>query len=498
MSTADLEICYLSANEAIKKFKNKSISPVELLQEIIKRIESINPEINAFNQLYFEKALKEAKKSEDKYFSDALTLPLDGLPTAIKDEVSIDGQINTMGSQMFKNNLSRHTDIDVERIVNSGAIIHARSTCPEFSLTSFTHSILNGVSKNPWNLNFSPGGSSGGSGASLAAGMTTIATGSDIGGSIRIPASACGIVGYKPPYGRNPITHPFNLDHYCVVGPMARTVSDCALMQNVMCGPHPNDITTVSPKKTLSLDYENIKGWKIAYSLDLGFFEVDETVEKNTLEAVEKFKTLGASVNEIKLNWKKEEVDSTCYSHYAGGAFFRTLAEVPEDERQEMTEYAQMYAKLSDLHFKAIAEDKKIYSDELGAYLGYTSRDCANVAGEMYLEISPILEEYDILICPTNCLPSVKADMDLKKDKVIINNKVQEGPDVSWCMSYPFNILGRLPVLAVPSGFSNLGVPTGIQLVSKAFCDEKVFQGGYNFEKLDPWLNSKEKWPLIG
>ena len=162
MNTADLEICYLSANEAIKKFKNKSISPVELLQEIIKRIESINPEINAFNQLYFEKALKEAKKSEDKYFSDALTLPLDGLPTAIKDEVSIDGQINTMGSQMFKNNLSRHTDIDVERIVNSGAIIHARSTCPEFSLTSFTHSILNGVSKNPWNLNFSPGGSSGG------------------------------------------------------------------------------------------------------------------------------------------------------------------------------------------------------------------------------------------------------------------------------------------------------------------------------------------------
>ena len=141
-----------------------------------------------------------------------------------------------------------------------------------------------------------------------------------------------------------------------------------------------------------------------------------------------------------------------------------------------MTEYAQMYAKLSDLHFKAIAEDKKIYSDELGAYLGYTSRDCANVAGEMYLEISPILEEYDILICPTNCLPSVKADMDLKKDKVIINNKVQEGPDVSWCMSYPFNILGRLPVLAVPSGFSNLGVPTGIQLVSKAFVTKKSFK----------------------
>ena len=230
MSDLNLEICYLSASQALEMFKNKTLSPVELLIEIKKRIDDVNPKINAFNFIQFEESLKQAKAAEIKYSQDKETLPLEGIPLAIKDEVDIKGQPNKNGSLIFKDYVADQTDIDVESLINSGAIIHGRTTNPEFSLTSFCHSKVNGVTRNPWNLDMTPGGSSGGSAAALATGCTTLATGSDIGGSIRIPASACGIVGYKPPFGRNPQSAPYNIDQYCVIGPMARTVSDLSLI----------------------------------------------------------------------------------------------------------------------------------------------------------------------------------------------------------------------------------------------------------------------------
>ena len=177
-----MDLHYLSATEAIKKFKDKSLSPVELVEAIIKRAKAINPKINAHNFTFYEKAINDAKKSEQKYFSSIETLPLEGIPLAIKDEEDITGQPNTNGSLILKNHIAKKTMVDVERIINSGAIIHCRTTTPEFSCTSFTHSKLWGVTRNPWNLDYTPGGSSGGSGASLAAGCSTLATGSDIGG----------------------------------------------------------------------------------------------------------------------------------------------------------------------------------------------------------------------------------------------------------------------------------------------------------------------------
>ena len=135
-------------------------------------------------------------------------------------------------------------------------------------------------------LHITSGGSSGGASASLAAGTAVLATGSDIGGSIRIPASAGGVVGFKSPYGRNPEDSPFNLDFYCHTGPMSRCVSDAILLQNILCGPHPSDIATLKPKLNLPQGYGGIKGWKIAYSMDLGFYEVEQAVQDNTLTAL--------------------------------------------------------------------------------------------------------------------------------------------------------------------------------------------------------------------
>ncbi len=189
----------------------------------------------------------------------------------MKDESSIAGYPTTNASEILRDFVPETTSPTNERLLEAGMIVHARTATPEFSCAAFTHSRMWGVTRNPWNTAFTPGGSSGGSGAAFAAGSTTIATGSDIGGSIRIPASCCGVVGFKPPYGRNPDDPPFSLDFYNHTGPMARSVEDIVLMQNVMAGPHPRDIATVRPKLTLPSSYPGLKDARIAYSIDSAF-----------------------------------------------------------------------------------------------------------------------------------------------------------------------------------------------------------------------------------
>ena len=491
-----MDLHYISATEAIDKFKNKSLSPVELIKAIIKRAEEINPKINAHNFTFYEEAIEKAVIAEKKYFSNSDILPLEGIPVAIKDEEDIKGQPNTNGSLVLKNHIASKTMVDVERIIESGAVIHCRTTTPEFSLTSFTHSKIWGVTKNPWGLYYSPGGSSGGSGASLAAGCSTLATGSDIGGSIRIPASACGLVGFKPPHGRNPQEAPFNHDQYCVVGPMARTVKDCALMQNVMSGPHPKDITSLKPKLTIPNKFENIKNWKIAYSMNLGFFEIDKEVEKNTLKMISKLKDLGAKVEEVKINWNKKELEDTCYNYYAH-LFANLVSELMPDYEEELTDYAKASGISAKIINQALVEKKKINFPSMGVDLGMTLYECNKVAGKMYDQFGPIIHNYDAFVCPTLSIPSVKADLNLFEDKVLINGKEINSPDLGWTLCYPFNMLCRLPVLSIPSGLASNGIPTGIQIVGKPYEDIPVFQAGYNLEQIEPWYKTEKFKPNI-
>ena len=491
-----MDLHYLSATKALEKFKNKTLSPVELIKAIINRAEKINPKINAHNFTFYDEAIIAAKKSEEKYSLNKNILSLEGIPIAIKDEEDIIGQPNSNGSLILKDHIATKTMIDVERIINSGAVIHTRTTTPEFSCTSFTHSKLWGVTRNPWNLDFTPGGSSGGSGASLAAGCSTLATGSDIGGSIRIPASACGLVGFKPPYGRNPQEAPFNHDQYCVVGPMARSVKDCALMQNVMSGPHKKDITSLKPKLTIPEKFENIKNWKIAYSMNLGYFEVDQEVQENTLETLQKFRNLGAQVEEVKINWDKKELENTCYNYYSH-LFAHLVAELMPEHEDELTDYAKDVGKTAQITNKALMQGNKIDHPTMGITLGMSLYECNRVAGKMYEEFSPIINKYDIFVCPTLSIPAIKADIDLFKDKIVVNGKEISSPDLGWTMCYSFNMLGRLPVLSIPSGLSNNNIPTGIQIVGKPYEDIAVFQAGYNLEQLDPWYQSNKYKPNL-
>jgi len=474
---SDLDLCYMPASEALKRFKAKKLSPVELMEAVIKRAEATQDKVNAFTYTHFDEAMALAKKAEAKYAKGKKTGDLEGLPVGIKDESYIAGKPTSGGSLIMKDFVADATSTMNERVIKAGGIVHARTATPEFSCAAYTWTRLWGVTRNPWNTKFTPGGSSGGSGASLAAGTSSIATGSDIGGSIRIPASACGVVGYKPPYGRNPDDPPFNLDFYCHTGPLARTVEDAILLQNVMTGPSPLDIASLRPKLTLPTKFKPINGWKIAYSMNLGGFEVDPEVVRNTKKALDVFRSLGAEVEEVDLGWGPEVLEAgLAYLHHLFGAF---LSKLLPDHADEMTTYARKFA-------------------EDGA--GSRAVDFVNsleVAGRMYSTLGPLLEKYNVLICPTTALPSVPADHDQSKDEVRINGKLVN-PSLGWVMTTPFNTMSRCPVLSVPSGHAKNGVPTGIQIVGRTYCDEDVFRAGMAYEKaVGGWYGEKAKRPKL-
>ncbi len=475
---SDSDLCYLPASEALKRFKAKTLSPVELMQAVIARAEATQKKVNCLTYTHFDEAMALARKAEAKYAKGARTGALEGLAVGIKDESYIKGKPTSGGSLIMKDYIGDHTSPMNERIMKAGGIVHARTATPEFSCAGYTWSRLWGVTRNPWNRKFTPGGSSGGSAASLAAGSSTIATGSDIGGSIRIPASACGVVGFKPPYGRNPDDPPFNLDFYCHTGPLARTVRDAILLQNVMSGPSPLDISTLRPKLTLPLDYKPIKGWKIAFSMDLGFFEVDREVQKNTLAAVEVFRSLGATVEEVDLGWTTEvlEAGMTYLKHLFGASLSRLLKKHGKD----MTTYARQFAQQGQ---------KSKAADFVGTL---------DVVNRMYATLGPLLETYDVLICPTTALPAVAADFDQSTGSVKINGKTIANPFLGWAMTTPFNMLSRCPVLSVPSGHARNGVPTGIQIVGRTYCDGDVFRAGVAYEEaLGGWFGSAAARPSL-
>jgi Asp-tRNA(Asn)/Glu-tRNA(Gln) amidotransferase A subunit family amidase len=475
----EAELCYMSATEALAAFKARKLSPVELMGALIARAEAVEPKINAFPMRHFEQALDQAKKAEARYMkTDGRLRPLEGIACAIKDETTIKGWRSTFGSLLFKDNIDSETAPPAERILKAGAIVHARSAAPEFSCAPYTHSRLWGITRTPWNLDYSCGGSSGGAGASLAAGSTTLANGSDIGGSIRIPASMCGVVGFKPPYGRNPEAAPYNLDHYSHTGPLARTVADCALLQNVMSGPHPRDIVSIRPKLRIPTRLEgDLKGWRVAFSPALDGYEIEPDVARNTAAAAEAFRALGATVEEVELGWDMAEIRRAAAAHY-GIIFGPWIKRVAAGRHDELTAYARAFA------------------DRAGGTTGEHYLESLFIEGRMYARLGKILQRYRLLICPTLPVPAVKAGADFVDEPLMINGKPHRDIE-DWLMTICFNIMSRCPVMSVPSGFAANGVPTGLSIVGRTFDDVSVFRAAAAFERARPWLDAPERRPRL-
>ena len=478
MSNDDL--CYLSATDALRLFRSHQLSPRELAAAQIHRAEQVNPSINCLADRYFDEAMAQAKAVEERYMRRSARLrSLEGLTLAVKDAQRLAGKRTTHGSLIFKDNIDSHSDPMIERLQKAGAVIIARTTTPEFCLSGVTHSRIWGVTRNPWNTDWGPGGSSGGSGAALAAGLTTLATGTDIGGSIRIPAAACGVVGFKPPHGRNPDGPPANFDRFNHCGPMTRSVADAALMQNVTSGPHPLDHDSLRARVILPTEPASLKGFRIAYSMDLGYVEVDSDVRQNLIHALEVFQRLGARVEEVDLGWTAA-VDADCLHWYNMMHFGRQTIWHREANADLMTDYALKFAENAE---------RASGMDDIHKPWSRTH--------QMYQTLGPVLAAHDVFICPTNNFPSVKAEHDPWDQSFTVNGKKAD-PEFGWVMTHQFNMLHNCPVLALPTGHAANGVPTSMQIVGRTWDDARVFKAGLAFEQaVGGWYTGKGKRPVV-
>ena len=467
------DLCYATATEALAKFRSGELSPVDLMSAVIARSEAVNPAVNAYTYTFYERALEQAKEAEALYASGAETRPLEGVPIVIKDFHPVEGEITTFGSRMFENHVPDRSVPTVARLLEAGAIMHARTTTPEMAHAPHCRSDLWGNTRNPWNLDFGPGGSSGGAAAAVAAGMTTLADGTDGGGSIRMPAACCGHFGYKPPFGRNPIDRAYPRESLLHYGPMTRSVADGALMQNVMAGPHPDDICSIRPKLEIPDELEPIEGWKVAFSMDLGYYEIDEEVQANTREALGAFRSLGCTVEEVELGWDMSVLDA--WTTHWEGLFWAAAGHLYPRWKFEMEGFVRRLLERGSQHSLS-----RFYQ-------------CNAVRGRMYETLAPILDEFDILVCPTNAIPALPADHDLENTDFRINGKtlsVANWPGdiyVQWQLCYPFNLVPECPIAAVPSGYAASGVPTGIQIVGRTYDDVRVFRAAADYERARPW-----------
>ncbi|CAN5454770.1 amidase family protein [soil metagenome] len=473
------ELHQLNATELLELYRSRQVSPVEVTQALIDRIDAVNPAVNSVCIRNDDDAMSRAKLAEQRYMGRTSTppRPLEGVPVAIKDEVDVAGQINTMGSLIFKDNIAETTAPIADKILQSGAIPHVRTTTPEFSCAPFTHSRMWGITRNPWNLAFDVGGSSGGAGASLAAEMTPLASGSDIGGSIRMPASVNGVVGFKAPFGRVAGYSPYNLDQYCHDGAMARSVADVALMHNVIAGPHPADIVSMRPQLRIPSHLHGVQGWRIALTTDLGGYVIDPEVVANLRRAGAALERAGAIVEEVELGWDVELIRDSAQKHF-GTIMGAEIGRIADEHGELMTDYA--------LHFAAWARE----AGTDGFAQGLAQE------GALYLHLSKIFQSYRILLAPGFPLPALEAGNSYV-DKGPVIAGIQQANALDFLTTVPFNIMSRCPVLSVPSGLASNGVPTGVQIVGRTYDDVSVFRAGAVLEKEIKLFSSAETRPTF-
>jgi Asp-tRNA(Asn)/Glu-tRNA(Gln) amidotransferase A subunit family amidase len=475
MTNGDLH--YLSASEAMRLFRSRKLSPVELMQSVIARAATVEPAINAFADTYFDEALTAARKAESKFMKTGGRIrALEGLPLAVKDDTAIKGRVSTVGSLWLEDHVEDHTNPSIERLIRAGAIVHARTTCPEFCWPWTCDTRIHGTTRNPWNLAYTCGASSGGSGAALAAGSTPLASGTDSFGSIRHPAAMCGVVGYKPPYGRNPESPSHNFDFYNHVGPMTRTVADCILMQNVMSGPHPLDHATIRPGLRIPAILEKITGLKIGYSVDLGCFPVANDVRRELIEAMEGLKAAGARIEELSIDWAEQAVAvaASFGDHLYADQFARAVRDHPDEVCDYSIHFARQCEAVSAADFHAALD----------------------IAGRVWWDhLGPLFQRFDAFICPTVAFHEVPADNRPWDRNITVNGK--QYSDHDGVMTGIFNMFSRCPVLAVPAGYTDAGMPTGIQIAARPFDDIAVFRIAAALEAVRPWFDTPERRPSL-
>ncbi len=462
---SDDELCFLPAVELARRIAERDLSPVEVMEGALARIEAAQPVLNAFCFVYPEEALAAARAAERAVAAGARLGPLHGVPIAIKDFTPTAGKTTTRGSYAFEHWVPERDALIVERLRRAGAIMVGKTTTPEFAYSSFTQSPLWGVTRNPWDPTRTPGGSSGGSAAAVAAGCVPLAEGTDMGGSVRIPAALCGLVGLKPSLGRIPMDIlPTVFDSISHFGPLARTVADAALFLAVAQGPDDCDIQSLVPALDVPVPPTGrVEGLRLALSVDLGFYAVDAEVAANARAAAAALTGAGARVEEVELAWSREVVDAwTAYwGVYLAAAFEHVLPE-----------------------HRARMDPKVVALIEAGQAMSAVAfKQLESVRTAQWRELARVFERFDALLCPTMALPAPpveRSDDDFGREDA-------DGRFHGLDMTSPFNNVAQCPALSVPSGVTGAGLPTGLQIVGRRFDDLTVLDIGAALETARPW-----------
>ena len=454
----------MTACEIVRLLARGEVSPVELVEVSRWKIEQTDSALNALPTKCFERALQQAGRIQDRTISDDGSRSwLGGLPIAVKDLNDVAGVRTTYGSAVFADHVPERSDFPVERLESNGAVIMAKSNTPEFGAGASTFNDVFGMTLNPWNIEKNPGGSSGGSAAAIASGQVWGAQGSDLGGSLRIPASFCGVVGLRPTPGivpRGPASHPFS--PLWVDGPIARNVGDCALLLDAMSGRDRRDpMSRPRPVESFqdSLNKDPPSGLKIAYSNNLGISPVDPAVE--TI-----FSAVISRLGEVAYEVEEAHPDLSSVP----GAFQILRAAWLAADLAELLEDHETTLK-PELVWN-IKKGMELSADEIGR---------AEVEqGRAYRTILEFFETYDLLVTPTTVVPPFEKDCRYPEE---VNGQKLE-TYFEWCaITYSIS-LTACPAISILAGFTEDGLPVGLQIIAAPFMDADLLSAACRVEEL--------------
>ncbi len=451
------DLVFLSSNDLGKAYAALEVSPVEAAQAALTRIDCDDKTLNAFRLVDDDAALRAARQSEARWRKGEARSPIDGVPASIKDLILTKGWPTLRGSKLIDPDQPWEEDAPgVARLREAGVVLLGKTNTAEFGWKGTTDSPLAGITRNPWNPDLTPGGSSGGGAAALASGMGTLALCTDGGGSIRNPASFTGLCGLKPTFGRVPAYPPNPIGTLANVGPLARTVTDAALMMNVIARPDSRDWLSL-PEDTrdyvADLDM-GVAGLKIAYSPDLGFAKVDPEIATHVARAAATFSDLGATVEETDPGLgDTTEIFNT---HWHAGVA-NALGNAPDE----------VLALLDPGLDQFVIEGRKISLMSYG--------EAQNARVELGRKMRLFHDRYDLLILPTTAVPAFPVERRAPPG-------IDEDDWRAWTpFSYPFNLTLQ-PAMSVPCGFTESGLPVGLQIVGGMYEDALVLRAARAFE----------------
>jgi aspartyl-tRNA(Asn)/glutamyl-tRNA(Gln) amidotransferase subunit A len=466
MGSADLG--WLAARELAALIRGKQVSPVEAVETVLSRIDRLNPGLNGFAAVTAEEARDAAMAAEVAVMTGEVLGPLHGVPVSIKDLLFTRRVPTTGGSRLFAGHIPEEDAVAVERLKGAGAIVIGKTTTPEFGHKAVTESPLFGITRNPWSPSRTPGGSSGGAAVAVAAGLGPLAVGTDGGGSIRVPASFCGIYGLKPSFGRVPQGPGFpcweTLSH---TGPMSRTVRDAALMLDTIAGPDDRDRYSLpaASRSFLAACEEGIAGLSVAWSPDLGYARVDPEVADLCAAAAERFEGLGAHVEVVSPSWEDpEEIFRVTVAAETWGVWGDRLEADGEKMDRSLRAFLRFGGRVTSAQLLRAMRKRQ----------------------ELWTDVQRFLARFDLLITPTVAVPPFEVGRPGLHE---VNG--QPSSPLGWMpFCFPFNLTGQ-PAASVPVGFTGAGLPVGLQIVGRRHGDHTVLAASAAFEAAQPWADHR-------